>query len=217
MFPIAHRRKYGANVYTSYREKISFDNINNLFHPSTIDACYAHDGHGVCGGIKDGNGDWNLKGHRSRIMHYNDEYIKLLSDTFEDGQASDSAKLVNVHNARILSVLSKLTNHSSKVISRKPLITECWHETGAPKAGIIKDIKSHTITPNFENSEMIYNAPHFYVSNPLYQTPKISSPNKGDFTFVDLTAIEEANVKQGTSDEQVEIDVVTDITKETSI
>ena len=196
LFQIAHRRKYGTNVYTSYRENISFDSINNLFHPSTIDACYAHDGHGVCGGIKDENGDWNLKGHRSRIMHYNDEYIKLLSDTFEDGQASDCAKLVNVHNARILRVLSKLTNHSSKVISRKPLITECWHETGAPKSGIIKDIKSHTITPNFEDSEMIYNAPHFYVSNPLYQTPKISSPNKGDFTFVDLTAIEDNYIQR---------------------
>lgn len=196
LFPIAHRRKYGANVYTSYREKISFDNINNLFHPSTVDACYAHDGHGVCGGIKDENGGWNLKGHRSRIMHYNDEYIKLLSDTFEDGQVPDSAKLVNVHDGRILRVLSKLANHSLKVVDREPIITVCWDETGAPKSGIIKDIKSHTITPNFENCEMIYNAPHFYVSNPLYQTPKISSPNKGDFTFVDLTAIEDNYIQR---------------------
>lgn len=43
---------------------------------------------------------------------------------------------------------------------------------------------------------MIYNAPHFYVSNPLYQTPKISSPNKGDFTFVDLTAIEDNYIQR---------------------
>lgn len=196
LFPIAHRRKYSANIYTGLKDEISFDSISNLFHPKTVDECYMHNGQGICEGIKGKNGKWNLAGHKNRIVHYNERYIKLLSDTFEDGRYPDCAKLVCVHNNEILGILDKISNYNRKVSSVTNKITVCFDETGAPKLGLIKDVRSKTCYPNMENCEMIYNAPQFYVSNPIYQTPKEISQNKADFNIVDLEKIDDEYIQR---------------------
>lgn len=193
LFDIAHRRKYSSNIYGCKQIHIAFDNINNLFHPNTVDACYAHNGLGICGGIKDENGNWNLSGHRKRIIKYSDRYIDLLSNTFEEGKANGCAKLVSMHTDEILGVLDKLANSPKKVKDLNPIITECLHETGAPKAGIIK---RDTCYPNLDNYEMIYNAPQFYVGNPCYKNPRQSCKNKGDFDTIDLSSISEDYIQR---------------------
>lgn len=196
LFPIAHRRKYSANIYTGLKDEISFDSISNLFHPKTVDDCYMHNGQGICEGIKGKDGKWNLAGHKNRIVHYNAKYIKLLSDTFEDGRYPDCAKLVSVHNNEMLGILDKISNYERKVSSVRNKITVCFDETGAPKEGLIKDVRSHTCYPSMENCEMIYNAPQFYVSNPVYQTPKEVSLKKGDFIIVDLEKISDEYIQR---------------------
>lgn len=196
LFPIAHRRKYSANIYTGLKDEISFDSISNLFHPKTVDDCYMHNGQGICEGIKGKDGKWNLAGHKNRIVHYNAKYIKLLSDTFEDGIYPDCAKLVSVHNNEMLGILDKISNYERKVSSVRNKITVCFDETGAPKEGLIKDVRSHTCYPSMENCEMIYNAPQFYVSNPVYQTPKEVSLKKGDFNIVDLEKISDEYIQR---------------------
>ena len=196
LFPIAQRRKYSANIYTGLEDEISFDSISNLFHPKTVDDCYMHNGQGICEGIKGKDGKWNLAGHKNRIVHYNAKYIKLLSDTFEDGRYPDCAKLVSVHNNEMLGILDKISNYERKVSSVTNKITVCFDETGAPKEGLIKDVRSHTCYPSMENCEMIYNAPQFYVSNPVYQTPKEVSLKKGDFNIVDLEKISDEYIQR---------------------
>lgn len=196
LFPIAHRRKYSANIYTGLKDEISFDSISNLFHPKTVDDCYMHNGQGICEGIKGKDGKWNLAGHKNRIVHYNAKYIKLLSDTFEDGRYPDCSKLVSVHNNEMLGILDKISNYERKVSSVTNKITVCFDETGAPKEGLIKDVRSHTCYPSMENCEMIYNAPQFYVSNPVYQTPKGVSLKKGDFNIVDLEKISDEYIQR---------------------
>ena len=193
LFDIAHRRKYGSNIYGSLRDNISFYSISNLFHPSTVDACFAHDGHGMCGGIKDEHNNWNLSGHKHRIVEYNNEYIELLSSTFEDGGAPNCAKLVSMHSSNILSILQKLSKYSTKVQEQSPIITVCLDETGAPNAGIIE---RNTKYPSLENYEMIYNAPQFYVGHPCYKTPRSSCKNKGDFDTINIEEIKSEYIQR---------------------
>lgn len=195
LFDIAHRRKYGSNIYGATQERISFININNLFHPTTIDSCFSHDGHGQCGGLKDENGKWNILGHKKRIINYSDGYIKLLSDTFEEGEAPNCAKLVSMHTGEVLEVLYKLSKYNSNVHQYEPIITECLHETGAPNEGVIV---RNTCFPDIENYEMIYSAPQFYVGNPYYKTPRSVCKNKGDY---DTLSISDQNndIKQRTN------------------
>ena len=72
---------YGIQIYSGTAQKADFLSINNLFHPSTIDGCFIHDGYGAVGGIKtiDENGrmGWNTKSHRDRIVNFRETELKI--------------------------------------------------------------------------------------------------------------------------------------------
>lgn len=190
---VAHREKYGVHIYNGSPESISFLSINNLFHPSTIDGCFIHDGSGVCGGIKvKGDGEdgfvWNVKPHRQRMVWYNADRLRLLARTFENDEDSDGAKLVSIHSDAIISVLEKLSVFESSVQDFENKITVCWDETNDVNSGTI--IRS-TQFPNIERYEMVYSGPHIFVSNPLYKTPKSVCTEKAHYDIIDLNLIDE--------------------------
>ena len=184
LFPIGHREKYGTSVYGGYQE-IGFYSINNLFIPQTIDACFAHSGHGICGGIKI-NGEWNTTGHHDRIVHITEKELKVMADTFEQGTEAQSAKLVSIHATQIMEILKAFAAFPKHVGDFNPNIQECYHETGAVDAGIIK---RETFYPNVDNYEMVYNGPQIYVGNPCYKTPKSICATKADYDTIDLLSI----------------------------
>lgn len=184
---VHHHTVYGDQLLGPVRSSSPhFASLSNLFHPSTVDACFAHDGHGLCGGIKDENGNWNTKPHRDRIVHFTDKEIALLSDTFEDGTTHDCAKLVSIHSQEIINVIEKIANFSTHVRDKQPIITMSINETHGVDDGIMKRL---TCVPNTENYEMIYSGPHFHVANPYYKTPRQSCVLNSDYDNIDLTEI----------------------------
>lgn len=184
---VDHHTVYGDQLLGPVRSSSPrFASLSNLFHPSTVDACFAHDGHGLCGGIKDENGNWNTKPHRDRIVHFTDKEIALLSDTFEDGTTHDCAKLVSIHSQEIINVIEKIANFSTHVRDKQPIITMSINETHGVDDGIMKRL---TCVPNTENYEMIYSGPHFHVANPYYKTPRQSCVLNSDYDNIDLTEI----------------------------
>ncbi|MCR4716096.1 MAG: hypothetical protein K5656_02855, partial [Lachnospiraceae bacterium] len=62
------RMKFGENIYRGIHGLVGFYNMNNVFHPNTIDMSFIHDGQGTCLGIKDNNGNWNTHAHKDRIV-----------------------------------------------------------------------------------------------------------------------------------------------------
>ena len=182
---VAHREKYGTSIYGTKKEKISFDNINNLFHPNIIDACYAHDGHGICGGIKI-NGTWNLQGHKDRIVHYDNTNLQVLCDTFEDGKNPTTVKLVSIHSKEILNVLKALSLSPNHVRDYKSRTTVAWDEANSVNDGTIV---RKTCAPRISEFEAIYSGPHIFVGNPIYKTPHSVCINKADYDTIDLTKI----------------------------
>jgi len=80
--------EFSINVFRGTPTPVSFININNLFHPSTIDGCFAHNGVGLCGGIKaptkDGKYSWNISPHKDRLVQYTEGRLKLIAATFEN-------------------------------------------------------------------------------------------------------------------------------------
>lgn len=182
LFEIGHREKYSSNIYGSYKDEISFENINNLFHPSTVDACFSHDGHGVCGGIKIED-TWNTTGHRDRIVHFTEPELRVLSAAFENGADWETTKLVSIHAKDIMDVLLKFSefpNHVEKFCSNTTVDLD---ETGAVNDGIIE---RKTFYPDIDAYEMVYNGPQIFVANPSYKTPRSSCVNKADFDTIDL-------------------------------
>ncbi len=189
LFPeVDHHTKYGDQLLGSTRSSSpKFISINNLFTPNTVDACFIHDGHGLCGGIKDEVGNWNTAPHKNRIVQYTEEELQVLSSTFEDGNTGDCARLVSVHSREIIEVLEKIERFSGRAADKNPVITTAFDETNSVNDGTIK---RHTCYPKVEDYEMIYNGPQFYVGNPLYKTPREKCVLNSDYDNIDLTSID---------------------------
>jgi hypothetical protein len=189
---ILHWNVFGIQVYSGKRDEISFYSINNLFHPSTIEGSFIHDGNGICGGIKrKGEGDdgfvWNLNPHKERIVHFTSKALSTLAQTFENSNQFISAKLVSIHSASIVSILEKLSLFKKSIKDFDSKITEGWHETNDVDAGIIKRLTKY---PELEKYQMVYSGPHIYVSNPLYKTPNsICKIANTDFSIVEHNLI----------------------------
>src|SRR5690606_32027489 len=62
------------------------------------------------------------------------------------------------------------------------------HETNDINDG---NIERTTKFPDVDKFEMIFSGPHFFVSNPLYKTPKAICTEKAHYDVIDLTAVNE--------------------------
>jgi hypothetical protein len=196
------RMRFGETIYGGEsKQSIDFYNMNNVFSPNTIDACFLHDGSGICGGIKDEKGNWNTSAHKDRIVYFSDDEIRLLSNTFEDGTTEDCAKLVSIHSQEILNVLRKIQNYPHHVKDTQHKILECLHETGAVDDGTI----TRLINVPSDDYEMIYSGPHFYVSNPLYKSPRAKCVLNSDYDNINLSLIREDYVPRSNYKRQMSL------------
>ena len=186
---VDHHTVYGDQLLGPRRSSSPrFASLSNLFTPNTVDACFAHDGYGLCGGIKDENGNWNTAAHKDRIVMITDKELQVLSDTFEDGTTGDCAKLVSIHSKEIIEVLNKIQKYPTHVSSKNTIISECLHETGAVDDGTI----SRKANIPINDYDMVYSGPHFYVANPLYKTPRAKCMLNSDYDNLSLLQISES-------------------------
>lgn len=184
---VHHSTKYGTQVYGGTQSIINFDSIHNLFHPSTVDACYIHPGGGKCPGIKE-RGKWCIDGHKNRIVHIGPEELQIIANTFEDGAEYTTTKLVSIHAIDIITVLRALSTFPTHVRDYDRVITEGLHETNAVDEGIMVRQSSYT---SIDNYETIYSGPHFFVSNPLYKNPRTNCKLNSDYDTLNLLNIPE--------------------------
>ena len=182
---VHHSTKYGSQIYGSPQPTICFYSIHNLFHPSTVDGCFSHDGHGVCPGLKE-DGKWCTSAHKDRIVHFSEEELKVLSDTFEDGADCKTTKLVSIHATEVIGVLESLSNFPTHVRDYERVISEGLHETNAVDEGIMERKTSFS---HSEEYQTIYSGPHFYVSNPFYKTPREICKLNSDYDTINLSTI----------------------------
>jgi hypothetical protein len=189
LFPIGDRNKYSINIYgNKLCEKIMFNNISNLFLPSTIDQCFDQNGLGKVPDIKNENGKWEIRGHKDRIVIINDETLSLFAALYDiEGTDPKQARLPVLHSNQLTNVLIKFSNQKINIstFGDNVISTVMFDETNAQKDGIIKrDTKFPNIT-----SEMLLSGPHFYVANPIYKTPRAICKEKGDYDVLDLNNI----------------------------
>jgi len=165
-----------------------FDLVCNLFHPSTLDACYRHDGRGEVPPIKDDQDDWILTGHRSRIVAVDEKRLGLFAHLYDEaGTPPAAARVPVVHSEQIVRVLEKFAAQPRKLadLEGECFATEMWHETNSQKDGTIR---RETRQPA-DASEWILQGPHFHVGTPFNKTPNPGCRHNQDYTAIDLTAI----------------------------
>src|SRR5689334_8342018 len=115
--------------------------MSNIFDPITVQRSFAHDGYGICTGIKHEQNDWNLDGHASRIIEVDEAVLELFGQLYDDpGTAASEARLPCLHSRDLLPVLRRFAIHSRHLgqLGGEYVTSEMWHETNAVKAGTIR-------------------------------------------------------------------------------
>ena len=187
LFPIGNRNKFSINLYATTAASIGFSNIANLFMPQTIDGCYVLSDKPV-GGIKNDQDDWNLEGHPDRLLQINEELLELFSRLYDnEGTPSLEARLPALHAIQLIMVLDKFAAQPIRLgdLQNEYLSTVMFDETYAQRDGTIE---RNTQFPK-DSSQWVLSGPHFYVGNPLYNTPKAICDTHKAYDNLDLLTL----------------------------
>lgn len=190
LFPeVAHREKFSVNIYANLsKTDIAFSSISNLFHVTTIENSFNHNGLCLCYGIKDLENKWNLNGHKSRLINVDKKMLSLFANLYDTSVTTyKQARLPVIHSIELISVLEKIARYPKKLsdLKNEYVSTVMWDETNAQKAGTIKRETRFAKSPE----ELILSGPHFFVGNPCYKTPRRVCKEKADYDTLDLTIL----------------------------
>lgn len=188
LFPIGNRNKFSTNIYGAKQAAPSFDNIANLFTPSTINGCYAPAGDRLVLGIKNDEDEWNLEGHPDRIIHVTEKELALFAQLYdEEGTEPLAARLPALHAQQLLAVLEKFAAQPQRLgdLQGEYTSTVMFDETYAQRDGIIRRETSFPA----DASQWVLSGPHFFVGNPFHQTPKEICETHRAYDGIDLLTI----------------------------
>ena len=188
---VDHHLKFSVNTYHCRpRNQINFKHASNLFHPSTIDGSYSHDGHGVTPAVKDEDDNWEVRPHKHRIVDVDVEDLRLFATLYDTaGTPAEESRLPVVHSSGIVAVLSKFASAEkvSESVGRRFYISEFLNENRRQTDGTIRRETRFPGGP----SELIVQGPHFYVGSPFNKTPNEGCSHNLDYTSLDLEALAE--------------------------
>ena len=195
LFDIDGRNLYSLNVYGPQQEKVAFNTVATLFHPTTLEESLARfvtncrlpqiaTDDTVLPLERTDDGKWNLQGHADRVVPVTDDTLSLFASLYDEaGTPSLEARLPALYTRQFQDcVLKAFSLFPTKMQAYDYVSTICWDETASLKKGIIS---KH---PGFakESSEVIYSGPLFFVGNPLNKTCRPIVRTNSDYDVVDL-------------------------------
>jgi len=192
LFPIGHRVKYSINIYGPVLVAAAFDNLANLFVPSTVDACYQHDGAGLPDGIKNDEGKWNTAGHYDRIVRVDDAALATFAQLYDEpGTPPRRARLPTLHAGALNSVLAKLATYPRRLadLGDDYFSSVMFDETNAQHDGTISRRASSDVGFAANPEDWVLSGPHFFVANPHMKTPRKVCTEKGHYDIIDLESL----------------------------
>lgn len=181
---IGNRNIVGVHVYGEPSE-VSFLQGASLYHPDTVVRSFHHDGSGDAPGVKDDEGNWDLRPHAERIIEVNRPQLHTWAALIDEPETPpDEARMLYPVNRASAEVLDK--------IASKPRLGESnfewtngWNETTHRKLGFFK--AASAIPGRWE--DVILQGPHFTVATPLFKTANPTMQSQRDYTELDLDAI----------------------------
>ena len=181
------RMRFSTNIYKNGIAGYSFETINNIFYPDTIEQCYDSTITGEVPGIKDENG-WCITGHPDRVIHVSPRELKLFAKLFDGSDEWKMARLPVLHSKQIVDALECFYHqHTLSELREELFTTQMWNETNSQKDGtLVRDVHfPHSL------NDMIYSGPHIGVANPLSKTSRRICVVNSDYDSIDLTTIDD--------------------------
>ncbi len=188
LFPVAHRKKFSINIYGKRRTP-GFVTVANLLHPRTITESFSHTGGGATPAIKTAQGQWDLSGHKNRVVAIDLAALMAFAALFDSAETPpQEARLPSVHSTELLDVLVVFSRVGSRLSSLGDglfINATHWNEKNAQTDGTISRYT------DFVSSEerFIFSGPHIYLSNVFNKTPRRICETHKAYDSVDLEAI----------------------------
>jgi hypothetical protein len=184
---LGDREKFSINIY-GIETETHFDHISNLFHPSTIDSSFEHQGIGTSEGVKTSNGEWNTAGHLHRIIKVDEGVLKLFARLYDEADTPASeAPLPSLHSQELLRVLELFAGHKERLGDHPDtyITSVMWEEAKRELDGTI--LRQTQFPKNIQG--LVLSGPHISVANPLFKTPRRVCAEKSHYDLIDLLSI----------------------------
>ncbi|MEV4344992.1 class I SAM-dependent DNA methyltransferase [Actinoplanes sp. NPDC049596] len=186
LFEIKDSKFFGVTVHGSRRDAPAFAQASWLYHPDTAVRSLVHDGSGPEPGLKDDDGNWDVRPHRSRITHVTDETLRAWHATMESDK-------VPVRQTRMVYAVNQSSAAVLENLSRRPRIGDLglnfsagWHEKSDRTKGYFE---SEWAVPSSWN-DVILQGPHLFVATPLYKMPNPTIRNNQDWSATDFEQLQ---------------------------
>ncbi|KZE95371.1 hypothetical protein AVP42_00347 [Agromyces sp. NDB4Y10] len=185
LFEIHNHISYGVHIYSAPGD-VSFLSATGLYHPDTVVRSLNHDGSGDEPGLKDPDGRWDLRPHRSRITTVTHETLLVWHALLEDREvAVGRTRMVYATNRSTAEVLRKLS--AAPRIGQLGLeFSAGWHEKNDRTKGYF-DVSWGRVD---SWQEAILQGPHLFVGNPFYKSPNPGLLSNKDWTQTDLEHVD---------------------------
>jgi hypothetical protein len=184
LYDIDHHVRYGVHVYGSPMPA-KFMMASSLYHPETVDRSLKHDGSGNEPGLKDPDGNWDLRPHRKRIINVTDETLSIWHAVMEDDSVPvRQTRMVYTVNSSAAEVLTTLS-HQPRAGALDLQVSLGWNETRDRKKGYFESGWKVSRSWN----DVILQGPHLYVATPMYKVPNETMRNNLDWSAIDLEAL----------------------------
>ncbi len=185
LFEIDDKASFGIHVYGNLRLHPQFTMATYIYHPEVVSRSMVHDGTGPQPGLKDPDGKWDLRPHRSRITHVDELVLASWHALLEDASTPLlRTRMAYAVNADTANVLSKLAS-APRLGELSPLFCRGWHETNARRDGYF-DVDWGQVD-SWES--VILQGPHMFVGNPFYKSPNATLLHNQDWSGIDLEAL----------------------------
>ena len=186
---VAHRTVFSICTYRGVPSSARFCTMANLFAPETVDESLEHDGAGPVPGIKDTHGDWQLRGHRSRVIEVDEKALANLGSILDPGRSPGTCRLPMLHSRELAASLVKIASQPRRLDDLKGeyLQDSMWHETADRKAEppVFKRETAFRERPE----DVILTGPIMGLANPLAKSPNRHCRTHQDYEEIDLTLI----------------------------
>lgn len=186
------RQTFSINIYGDVAKKVEFRAVFNLFGGHTLKHCLTHERpEDPIPGIKDDNGQWEVRGHCDRVLYITEAELTLFAKLLDDeGTPYQHARLPQVHSKQLLNVLYKFASANKRLGNLKGqyIATEMIHEANGQRDGLITRIENPSYQPSTAD-EWVISGPHFYVGNPFNKTPRTVCTEKNHYDSIDLEHI----------------------------
>ena len=185
LFEIDDKASFGIHIYASARAEPRFEMATYIYHPDVVERSYAHDGSGEEPGLKDPEGNWDLRPHRNRITTVDSDVLRTWHDALEEEHVPlHQARMVYAVNRATAAVLAKLAA-APRLGSFDLEFSQGWNETNDFKNGTMAKVWGRVTSW----ADAILQGPHLFVANPLYKAPNETMLHNQDWSTVDLETL----------------------------